>query len=149
MSVVSNKSTLAIIPGILGLSIGLFLTNRSFKSIILSTLDHIGSFLSILSMKSFHDGLGDVEEFKKAVDALNQETIDKAVITDMKIGEWHTKDGISYARASFTTPIGYLLPNEKNTQLAQVEIVIPAGSSFESLLQQGIISSGKVCIVSC
>jgi len=67
----SSTQLVLIVPRIIGLTIGLVLVNRQLKSLALSILDHIGSFLSVTYFK---DGLGTTEEFLRTVDAMNQNT---------------------------------------------------------------------------
>jgi len=130
----SSTQLALIVPGIIGLSFGLVLVNRQLKSLALSILDHIGSFLSVTY---FRDGLGTTEEFLRTVDAMNQNTADNANAVNVEFGEWSIKDGVNCARATFSSPIVDFLPNQQNTQNVQVEIVVPAGASFEDLIQQG------------
>ncbi len=111
--------------------------SNTFKSIVLSTIDRYGLLLGVLTVSAFKDGVGGESEFHRAVNAINQDTADAIQLEIVTIGEWTTQGGIKLADGTFLTPIADYLPNEAQTLIANIEIVIPSAYTFDEFIAQG------------
>lgn len=126
-----------IVSGAVGVTVGLYFTSKSFRSVVLSTIDYAGIVLSMIGTSAFHDGLVEEEEFHRAVNAMNQDTADSVEIKDMVLKEWHEKGGIRIARGAFLSPVAEHLSGEKQAHIAHIEIIIPKEYSWEDFLASG------------
>jgi hypothetical protein len=137
MSYSTLHRTVAIVSGAVGVTVGLYFTSKSFRSVVLSSIDYAGILLSVIGTTAFHDGVVEVEEFHKALNMLHQDTADNVEIKDMVLKGWQAKGNIRVARGTFLSPIADHLPHEKQAHIANIEIVIPKEYSWEEFLTSG------------